>query len=510
MDDPSPSDTPEGMLDALRDHREWDEAARDAALARLVERFPVERLRLAVRDRLGRLGGADGEAILRLVEAYATPELIDDLAQALHDQPGLPPERAWEALSLLDASGVLEDHPDLAEWWDDLNETFESEDPLGTLAAQLEEDPDGSWVALQGIGAVEPEVRAEIIAGLADLATGPGLVSFLRVLGHAHDPTTRRAAINALIGGHDDDEHRMAWAELARDHPDASVRDRSAQRLGPNAESLIALALEGPRRPRPEAVGSLVTALDGSGRGTIVLASRDRGKWVVASFGCDVWRGVVEVAGQVDDDPGSASRMFEEFGSDEGREVVEDAPELAAGLLGGSLMLCGPETNPVLRYWLERTAGPGFRPRPFAGLAGDPGLAGRTLTMAPEPSWLILDALTDWVDDSGMTYDLAEEIALRSGEAPPDPKRDAGAYRYLFEHRLIGRLEHYRRMLLWMASFWSASGQDRLSEPALSLAWQLSDPQHAVPGHPFTVALTTRSLLAAQAELRAGRDPRRG
>jgi len=162
----------------------------------------------------------------------------------------------------------------------------------------------------------------------------------------------------------------------------------------------------------------------------------------------------------------------------------------------------------VLRYWIERTAGPDFRPRPFVGLFGDERLAEHALDMLAEAAWSILEACPDWLDRSALTYDLAEEIALRSVEAPPDPRRDAGAFRYLFEHRLVGRLEHYRRMLLWMASFWHASGEPDLAQSALALAWQLSDPQHAVPGHPFAVALTTRSLLGAQADLREGRGPR--
>ena len=53
-------------------------------------------------------------------------------------------------------------------------------------------------------------------------------------------------------------------------------------------------------------------------------------------------------------------------------------------------------------------------------------------------------------------------------------------------------------MLLWMAWFWKSSGLEALVYPVLSLATQLSDEQYAVPSHPFTVELTTRSLLAAQ------------
>ena len=509
-----PPESPEALLDALRDRRDWGEERQDAQLARLVERFPVDRLREAARGRFGDLGGADGEAVLRLVEAYATPELMGELARAIVDQPDLAPDRAWEALALVESSGLLGDYPELAERWEELNEAFEADDALPTLVEQLEDVPEGSWVALQGLGAIEPEVRAEIIAGLADFPSGPGLVAFLRLLSFAHDPTTRASALDALAArGVDDAEARDAWGAIAHDHPDPAVRDRARRRLaaeGGDPEAAIARALARPDRARPEPIGNLVTALDGGGRGSIVLAGRDRGRWVVASFRCDVWGGVVDVDGQVVDDSATAMGLFEECESRRDRAVVEDAPGLALGLLAGSLLLCGPETNPVLRYWAERTAGPDFQPRPFVGLFDDADLASHALDMMAEASWSILEACPDWVDRSDLTYDLAEEIALRSGESPPDPRRDAGAFRYLFERRIVGRLEHYRRMLLWMSSFWHASGDPDLARSALALAWQLSDPQHAVPGHPFAVALTARSLAAAQSDLRSGRDPRTG
>ena len=504
-----PSESPEAILDALRDRREWGEEVRETQLARLVEQFPVEQLREAVRGRLRMLGGADGEAILRLVEAYSTPELLEELADALEDQRDLAPERVWGALDMLEVTGVLAGHPSLLEWWEELGESLEGEDELETLVQQLEEEPEGSWVALQGIGAVEPDVRSEIIAGLANFPSGPGLIAFLRLLAFAREPTTRLAALNALSDRADlDDGHRFAWAEIAHDHPDPDVRDRAARILGQDAKAAIAEALDRPGRARPSSVSNLVTSLDGSGRGSILMTSRDRGRWVVANFLCDVWQGVVDVEGQVGDDPSLVTTFFEEFEGQGERDFVEDAPGLAEGLLAGSLLLCGPDTNPVLRYWLERAVGPEFHARPFAGLVRDDELASHALESMEEPSRQILDACPDWVDGSDLTYDLAEEIALRSAEAPPDPRRDAGAYRYLFEHRLLGRLEHYRRMLLWMSSFWQASGDPELARSALALAWQLSDPQHAVPAHPFTVALTTRSLAAAREDIRLGRGSR--
>ncbi len=120
----------------------------------------------------------------------------------------------------------------------------------------------------------------------------------------------------------------------------------------------------------------------------------------------------------------------------------------------------------------------------------------------------MLDACPTWLERSALTFELAEEITLREGSFAPDPIRDAGAYRFLFEHLLVHRLEMYRRMLLWMAWVWQGSGRPELSRSAFALACQLSDEQYEVPSHPFTVALSTRSLQAAQDILRTTEDPR--
>jgi hypothetical protein len=256
-------------------------------------------------------------------------------------------------------------------------------------------------------------------------------------------------------------------------------------------------------------VRSLVTALDGSGRGSIVFSSERGTSRVTAAFLCDMQRGVCEVAGKADPDAFLGDASFREFAGQSELDVVEDVPELALRLLGGSVMLCGTETSPALRYWLEEAVHPRFQPLPFP--APFPGWDPASLPFdeMPERARAVLEACPSWLDASPLTYEIAEEIALREGGSDPDPRRDAGAYRYLFEHRLFGQLELYRRMLYWMASFWQASGDDDLGRSALALAWQLSDATHTVPSHPFTVALSTRSLAAAEADLRNGIDSRR-
>jgi hypothetical protein len=69
----------------------------------------------------------------------------------------------------------------------------------------------------------------------------------------------------------------------------------------------------------------------------------------------------------------------------------------------------------------------------------------------------------------------------------------------------LQRLEHYRRLLYWMAGFWQAARDEPLAASARALAPRLSDEQFAVPSNPFVVALTVRSLNAVLEAL-ADRD----
>jgi len=467
----SVAESPEALLDAFVAHPEWDQARCDLELERLVTRFTSDQLRGALRSRLHDLGSRAGEPVLRLIEALATPELLALLAEALRAQPGLAPERAWAALTLLDDAGLLGLYPELSDRWDELNETLEDDSSLEQLAAQIEDDPEGLWLALQGLAAVEPEVRAEIITGLGQLAhePGPNLIEFLRALSFAHDPATRTAALATLAGV------RSAPPPLSR--------------------------------PVPRLLHSLVTALDGNGRAPVVLSATDGRTRTSAAFLCDVRRGIPEVFGEEVAESPLAGAFLEEIAEANAPHVL-DAPGLAEGLFKGCLLLCGPETTPALHYWLERVLGPGVEGRPFP--IPFPDWDPKTVAAADmaERAERVLSACPTWCDGSDLTHDMAEEILLREGDSPPEPRRDAGAYRYLFEHHLRGQLELYRRMLLWMASFWQASGDLERGQSALALAVQLADEQHAVAGHPFTVALTSRSLAAAQVQLRAGLDPR--
>lgn len=466
MTDIANEETPGSILDRLRDDRGLSTGERESCLNRLIERFPAADLVATLPSRLRDLSGGDAEAILRLVEAYGDEAVYRDLADALVAQPDLPAERAWEALSLLDAAGIVDEIPSLLERWDDLNEAIDGDASLEALAEQLEDEADGPWLALQGLSAVEHDVRTEIIAGLADLPGGPGLVEFLRLLTFAHDPSTRWAALDALEDRPRDDPAVIAaWRSIALTHPDPGVAENALERIADQTAGTD-LAVAEP----PKVVRSLVTGVDGEGRATIVLAALQGDRWAGAAFLCHVLRGIVDVVGQDGMGQTGLDVAFDALNEQSSCEIIEDVPGLAATLLAGSLSLCGPGTTPALRYWIERTAGPGFRARTEEGLFGDWDPSSLPFDEMGERARAVLSTCPNWADTSDVAIDLAREITLREAGMEPDPIRDAGAYRFLFEHRFASRIEIYQRMLLWMAALWHAADKADLGQSALALA----------------------------------------
>jgi hypothetical protein len=379
---------------------------------------------------------------------------------------------------------------------------------LEELAALLEQDPEECWRALQGLESVEVESRLRIIEELGRFTERQGLASLLRLLTSSRDPETREAALAALHGPHGPVQIRRE-TPLSRtiEHRDKSQLSSGVEETSDRAETSRSLVLAGPRS-QPRIVRCLVTAVDGEGRGSIMISASQEFQRRTAVFLCDVQRGIIDVLGMVESESNLAGRLVDELRSQAQVDCVEGVPELALRLLAGSLMLCGPSVPPAVRHWLEGTLGHRFQPQPLPTRITGGGWAEVSGPSLFRRALEVLDTCPTWLDVSPLTFELAEEISLREGKAATDPQRDAGAYRYLFEHRLIYRLELYRRMLLWMAWFWQYSGQAELAQTAELLAWQLSDEQFAVPAHPFAVALMTRSLEAAQSRLGTAADPR--
>ncbi|WP_337173905.1 hypothetical protein [Paludisphaera sp.] len=353
---------------------------------------------------------------------------------------------------------------------------------IDDLLDGLEVAPEESWDAFLGLESLDAELRRSIVDELVVAPASEGVTRLLHLLGASRDEATRLAARRAL----------------GTDGRPVVARPRR----------VVATPARIDRDP-PRIVRSLATAVDGEGTGAVALASVHDGRTSLAAFLCDVRGGIRDVLGETLDGTDADLGLFDRFPELALGPCVEDAHALATGLLAGGLMLSGRETPPAVQEWLDATVGRGFHAG--ALLAARPEWSPCALDPAAlaDRSWRVLEACPGWVDRSVLTFDLAEEITVRERRAVADPLRDAGAYRFLFERRLLHRLELYRRMLLWMAFFWDAAGEADLSLSAGILSGQLADPQYAVPSHPFTVALTTRSLHEAQRRIGTAEDPRR-
>jgi hypothetical protein len=475
------------LLDRLRDHPGADDAGREALFDELVARFPAAAIGAALRGRLGEVGGAHGPILLRLVESLGVAALYDELAAALERGPAPPADRAWEALSLLDAAGVLDDHPELAEAHAELAELLEGDDAtLAELAEQLEE-PDGVALALEGLDGVEPDVRAAIVAGLEGQPARPGLVAFLRLLALGPDAATREAALGVLEGL-DPSEPLVA----------AAWRHLEAEGLGSGpatGERPRMLEAEDAAPPVAPAGGAAVVGeLDGDGRAALAFASRDGGGWSAAVFTCDVSAGVVAVAGLHAEEAADARAALEAIPglSSEGNAGVVG---LARELLAGSLLLGGgPGAPTALRYWVEHAVGAGLRPRPLPALGGDrPG----TPEDLRRDAAAVLDARPGWRDGSPLARDLALELRQRAGADDGPPADDPAARRLLFDRRVRDRVPALQGMLLWQALVWQVGGEVPLAAAARRLAASLLGPEQLLPTHPFLESYLRRSLEGA-------------
>ncbi|MFO0911125.1 MAG: hypothetical protein U0794_22755, partial [Isosphaeraceae bacterium] len=362
---PDSFNSPEAMLDHLLGHgASWSDAECEIFLGRLVERFPADRVIAVLRQRMADLAGARGDAILRLVEAYPVPELLDELARALREGPELAPERAWEALAVLESAGRLAREPALAELWDELNDLIQGEDPVLELIAQIEDDPEGPWLAYEGLAAIEPELRAQIVAGLEGIELGPRGVEFLKLVADDEPGPAREAARDVLKS------LRLDVDASATREPDARRETAEGPEAGPTKGGVptrfgVSERAPGtPGRLAPRIERSLVTAVDGEGLGTIILSARSPQGLATAVFVCDLERGIRAVYGDLTEDGASAEIAFDDLAARLGRESLEGVHELAIGLLSGCLTLTTPGQPEFLADWLRLTTAGDLTPRP--------------------------------------------------------------------------------------------------------------------------------------------------
>ncbi len=372
------------------------------------------------------------------------------------------------------------------------------------IVEQLEIGPEECRLAFESLSTVEDRLRVPILGALAAYRERPAVRTLLHLLGASNDPQVRQAARQVLSAGHGTD---CAGLDLAviRSGDAAAIGDNGRPSSGVDGLPTSAVVESLPAPQVGRFARSLVTAINGDGRGTIVLSRQTGERCQTAAFRCDLRRGIVDAVGEVESSSPSGAdlvgRWLGCFGPSDG--YLMDAPELAVGLLGGSLHLGRSEVPARVSTLLDELIGPRQLPAALPPFVLDEEMSIPADEM-PARAELVLEACPSWLDRSPLTRELAEEIALRDERAVPDPVRDAGAFRYLFEHRLSRRLDLYARMLLWMAWVWRGTGYTELARAAHALAGQLDDEQYAVPSHPFIVVLSARSLRAAQATIGDG------
>ncbi len=408
---------------------------------------------------------------------------------------------------MLAGTDLLERHPALEERWEELEELLAEPISPEELAEQLDSDPESVWLALEALNAIEPDLRVSIVEDLRGQPANPGLVAFLHALILSDDPGLRASALGALEALEGDDESMLTvWDDLSARHPDEEIRAIAGSRVSTRDE--LARRPQVPeRRPAPEIVRALVTAVDPDGRGEVVVVSRTGTSWTAAAFSIQVDEGLREVFGHQAESSGAAELFVQDVLDRLDRDAVECPPDLALGLLAGSLGLSeGRGQTPLtLPYWLERTVGPDFQSGflPIPALESDPTAAAPEVIR--EAGETILLACPGWVDRSALAEDLGRNVAERAGAIA---EIDPSAVRFLVERELMRRIETIRRMLLWMAAYWTASGEEEPSRAGVLIAGHLGDDQHVVPGHPFLVALARRSLWAAAEKVRARESDR--
>ena len=96
-----------------------------------------------------------------------------------------------------------------------------------------------------------------------------------------------------------------------------------------------------PERLHPRLVRCLVTPVDGMGRGSIGISVSQGEQRRTAAFLCDVRSGICDALGEVEPESPTAGGLLDELAEQAGSECARDVPELALGLLSGSLMICG-------------------------------------------------------------------------------------------------------------------------------------------------------------------------
>ena len=455
------------FLDAIELGMPSNDRAVESMLDFLIGKHDPDGLAKAILPRVGDLRGVRGELILGLIEGLARDDLWDALADAIVAQADLTPDRAWMALEVLEGTGRIEERPALMELREEMDDLLADDAALSDLASEIEADPTTIPTAIDALSRIEVDIRLEIIAGLGLEPASQSLIALLEGMAESGDEATREVSALAL----------------------KSVRARHWRGEVEDANREIAKA------PLPPLlIATVIGPLDGEGRGTIVLVGARAEHAVVARFDVDVLGGLVAASLKGPCTHDVAISRWGELADSLGPEASRECPISAWLLLTGAAWLSGETLEGGVRTALVAAFGGGFAARP---IFAPPGTSRRPAVVEADIRSEVRTVLARrplWRDESDLARRLADELRMRDGDVSPDPVRDPGPFRVLFEGRILGRIELYRRMLLWSAMVWQEEGETERSLAAKRIAEDLSDPQNAVPGYPFVEELMIRSL----------------
>ena len=461
---------PGAFLDAIDPGTPSDDRAIALMLDLLIGKHASDRLASAILPRLGDLRGVRGELILGLVEGLARDDLWDALADAIVTQPDLAADRAWMALEVLEGTGRIEERPSLMELREEMDDLIADDAALSDLASEIEADPQTIPAALDALSRIELDIRLEIIAGLGREPASKSLITLLEGLAESRDHSTREVSAQAL---------NSVRARYGRGEVEAANREVATV------------------HPSPLMLASVIGPLDGEGRGTIALVAATAEHAVVLRFDCGVLGGLAAASLEGPYTHDEAISRWSEIAESLGSEASRQCPISAWLLLTGAAWLSGETLDEDVRTALVAAFGEGFAARP---VFAPPQTSRRDAEVGRDTRTEVRAVLARrplWRDESDLARRLAVEMRMRDGDLSADPVRDPGPFRVLFEGRILGRIELYRRMLLWSAMVWQEAGESELSDAARRIAEGMTDPQNAVPGYPFAEELMIRSLSDA-------------
>ena len=349
---------------------------------------------------------------------------------------------------------------------------------LEALVAQIEQDPWECRQAFEGLESLDVATRVSVIEGLAGIRPGAGVVRLLQLLATSENAETREAALAVQQTLDAGERHALESSGREAGLPDDADAWPTPTVLDVPPAAVREFAIVG-HHHRPRLVNCLVTAVDGQGRGSVAISANRRIPNVARQSSSATWNmGSSRRSVKSSRSPGPPVRCSTKPGSRREVWASRASPSSHSGLLAGCLSLSGAAPARPVMEWMDRRSAD-FPPQPFPAPAMESrseSIAGAELMQRADE---VLRACPSWLDRSPLTFELAEEVCLRESRMAVDPQRDSGAFRFLFEHRIIQRLELYRRMLSGCTG--SGAVPENLTLPRRLRFWRGSSRTSSLP-----------------------------